>query len=442
MRIKTLFITTVSSLLLVGLSTACRDENKGIIGKDELPESVSNFLSNYFANNEIISIKDLSISSKDGSGYIVKLEDGITNYFYGNGEWYETTADNGLPTSAKQIIRPNFLQELNKSEPNATIVGVRRSSRFFNTIAMQTYITMDNSARYIDTYWYDNPFGNHTYLAKMIDFEDLPQSAIDFLTYEDKPLNMAPYISKVNLNKENEKTAYRVSFGDRTLVFDFDGDGNWMHMQVGTQDFTYLKPAISAFAEKEIPKMVMNMLNDYLSDFLNKKINLEIHLSEVTNYKNGLYGFKYRGHRILIDESKGIIEKKGEKGKEFFAKYFPSITPTTFRSKVNIQSPYHYSFQYRMEYEDKNTPNQIELKLNSDFTLNSLSCSSYLSMPSISSLLPDNINKHLNNNYKDIKFNNLAIHENKEYTYSLYSIDKFSLYFDRDGNFVKKEESN
>lgn len=435
MKVKQLLYILLSACL--ALLVACTDEdNDGFIKKSDLPDSAIQFLDNFFSDTKIISVQDQSLLWESTfMGYVVKMEDEVIVSFLGDGSWVEVSAGKGLTDASKAILGTRILDQLTAAEPTAKIVSLRRQMDFFDIPTAQIYIKLDNKAEYIDTYWYNNPFGEKKYLGKVIAYEQLIEPIQTFFERHDMGHveSTAKYISHVNLSQENsdEREAYRVSFGDQVFVLDFDQKGDWLQVRAERSGDNDARRLLVKMAEKEIPQSVLESL---------MTVKIQGDLKQMTNYKEGVYGFLMGDRGVLVDESKGVVEKEATEGKAFVKEHFPTLELTAIDAAPIVVSPYVYYFSYRAKYKAEERTEDLVFVLNKNFRLKSLSKTNGLDVSFMETFVPETMSHYLKENYGDTVFANLMVYSHEVYSYKLNNEPAgYNLYFDQEGNFVQKE---
>lgn len=125
MKLRSVGITVILLLSVIGISVSCDDDDKKIV-YNNLPVESRHFIENYFSGVEVTSVE-----KEDGEPhYKVELANGFTLKFYKNGGWQEVDG-NGveIPGPALYDLLPGaILTYVAQEYPNASIVEVSQHS--------------------------------------------------------------------------------------------------------------------------------------------------------------------------------------------------------------------------------------------------------------------------------------------------------------------------
>lgn len=132
----------ISALCFIASSAYCR--NNSPISRNELPQTAQNFISSYFPNDKVSSVK------KDGAGYEVRFASNACVEFNSNGEWKEVDCQHARVP--KGIVPAQINTYVTTKYPDAYIVEIKRDSRKFEVeLSNNTELTFDKEYRLTNT---------------------------------------------------------------------------------------------------------------------------------------------------------------------------------------------------------------------------------------------------------------------------------------------------
>ncbi len=423
-------------LLLVGLlafNSCSDDDTQPNLKFGDLPLSSQKFLTEYFPDNNVISISneapDLSKTrsigaetNKESSYFYVSLESNIyVTFSQHSGNWIDISAANGVPLSATKILDEHVYNALMRKEPQAKITTL--IPLYDHSIT----ITLENGHRYAQTQLL--AYSGTTLAEANITDESVVSKLKDFL--KRNTIYSENAISSVFKITEKEGTAYRWFAGD-ALTISFDENVNWIHGEVNqfSSNAVSAQTLLSKIAKNEMPASVYEAI-----------INSQNNLGEMqiaASYGNGNYGLRFKNKDLLVNKDAGIIPTRIEKANKLVSDYYDSSYKLREGDHLTLVGAYDFSTTFYYVSNDKSIC--IETNLTGDWTFISEELVEKdkivrIALPSkIIEALPVVTANYIKENYKDKDIYYLS-HDIYTKGYIVYIDKMYQLYFNEDGSY-------
>jgi len=405
----------IFSCLVLFIIPSCSDDDNEIREKD-LPLEIREFLNNFLPNNKIVSIQETESTTSETKKYELLLDGGVHADFWNDGTWISIAAENGMPESAQSLIWTNTLTQLKNKEPNAKITKI---TSFYG----DKIIDLNTGKQYADCSGFEN---NH--LSTILTPDELPVKIKDFFTR-----NSLENIFEISVNvrlTESKGDIYRIMFGNY-MTLTFNENGEWIH-GIDRHNYSSSGVLLQNIAVKELPESVISALNTS-GETLGR-------IQEISCYKNNIFGIQFSTKSFLISKETGIIEPPVDAANKLAEKYFEPGQAAI--PELIMYSPYDFSFVHKY---DCGYMLYITMGINNDWKniyciMVSGGLTRYMELPVelISQELPEKIKEYLDKNYLQPKIYGVGFSEDIM-QYGLKVDEKDMVFFDKNGNFIKKE---
>ena len=427
-------------LLAVGMATFNGCDEKERLPEFtffDLPAASQTFLTEYFPDNEIVSIgidkrqgtrgtrsENKDVNANGHPFFYVLLQGDIHVVFAAQGgDWISVEAADGMPLSATNILNGYVYGKLKEKEPQAAITA------FYSLNGPGIGITLDNGRNYAQTHLL--AYGGVTLGEADIKDEDFKSKYNEFL--KRNKLEAAAANGHLFKITEDEGTAYRLFIGN-ALVVSFDEKGEWIHGEAfdWSDNTAGGERFLTGIGENELPESIGEAIRGVGN--LGK-------IRVIASYGNGNYGFRFEKRDLLVNKDKGILPPPSEIVDKLIADYYDTSYKSYYPQGITLVGAYEY--RYSFLYENKNTrvlidtdPNGAWSSIKAVYVEKDHSVD--LSLPSkmVEGLLPEKILDYLDTYYKGSKVYSLIRHAQVR-GYSLNIDERHMLYFDEDGTFLR-----
>ena len=395
MKTKHLFYILLS-ILVFSFASCSDDEKIEYIKKDQLPEAVQSFLSEYLPNNKFISASNVGFGAII---YSVKLEQDIAVEFNSEGNWLNMQSEKGLPETVKGLLSENSRKELNEKYAGTKITKLSKNW------GDEQEIKLDNNKILIDMLSYDAL--NENVLAEKVFGEAmgaLPEKMKAFMREilgTHTRVSDEPGLQHVVKFSEFIGTVYRVRILPQIFV-DFNDEGEWFYMNENETQGLYKKTLMKAIS-KEMQAVLVK-----------KKPNALMSIKEITRFnKNELYVFDFGDNDfVIIDSENKIVEPPLDKAKQYIKDGFNLENGLEYEVKTN-RAPFR---GLRFIFKATGPADQITLVTDPKGSMLNVSAgplttdqTKTVALPRATlEMLPEGIIKYMDANYTDAKIIHIA----------------------------------